>query len=86
MAEELKLIHSQTANSKIYPEAKNFYLDCAEKCVRDKWLTADEGGKIKKIYRSSARWKFFNILSSHECFMGNTFNRHIGRALRPSDL
>ena len=49
MAEELKLIHSQTANSKIYPEAKNFYLDCAEKCVHGKWLTADEGVKIKNL-------------------------------------
>lgn len=49
MAGDLKLIHSQTANSKIYPEAKNFYLDCAEKCVHGKWLTADEGVKIKKF-------------------------------------
>ena len=49
MAEELKLIHSRSANSNIYPEAKNFYLDCAEKCVSDKWLTADEGVKIKKF-------------------------------------
>lgn len=49
IAEELKLIHSQTANSKIYPEAKNFYLDFAEKCVHGKWLTTDEGVKFKNF-------------------------------------
>ncbi|MBQ9896990.1 MAG: phosphotransferase [Synergistaceae bacterium] len=49
MAEELKLIHSRTANKNIYPDAKNFYLDCAEKCVHDKWLDNNESVKIKKF-------------------------------------
>ncbi len=52
MAEELKLIHSKTPDQKEFPPIDAFYLDCAEKCCRDGWITEEEKQKIIKFIQA----------------------------------
>ncbi len=52
MAEELKLVHSKTPDQKKFLPMNEFYLDCAEKCCRDGWITEEEKQKIVKLVQA----------------------------------